>query len=281
MSAKEIAAEVFLSDLGNRDLCGPFVDANDTLHVCLQNSAEIHSVSQTGQLKLVHSTQGQLSGGCCSADGTIYMADFAHTAVLKGGRDGEQGMVVGEYEDRPLKGPHSVVVRNNGSEIVFTDSGPVGETGLHDPTGSLFVIKADMLIPISLGNLAYPTGVATYGNFVYVCEQSMNRVLRFYQEPEGVYHGSVFYQSAGGVGPSCIAVDAQGSLYVGVYETSRAAAASSGKSSGSVLVLSDAGKLVSVITTEAPEVTGLCVNAKGTTLYITEKSTGSVYQVAL
>jgi hypothetical protein len=37
-----------------------------------------------------------------------------------------------------------------------------------------------------------------------------NRVLRYFQQPEGVYHGSVFYQNSGGVGPSCIAIDKQG-----------------------------------------------------------------------
>ena len=46
-----------------------------------------------------------------------------------------------------------------------------------------------------------------------------NRVLRFFQRPEGVYHGSVFYQLSGGVGPSCLALDAQGSLYIGQFET--------------------------------------------------------------
>lgn len=47
----------------------------------------------------------------------------------------------------------------------------------------------------------------------------MNRVLRFFQQPEGVYHGSVFYQLSGGVGPSCLAIDRHGSLYIGQYDT--------------------------------------------------------------
>ena len=46
-----------------------------------------------------------------------------------------------------------------------------------------------------------------------------NRVLRYFQQPEGVYHGSVFYQLSGGVGPAALAVDSQGSIYVGQYET--------------------------------------------------------------
>lgn len=45
-----------------------------------------------------------------------------------------------------------------------------------------------------------------------------NRVLRFFQQPAGVYHASVFYQFTGGVGPSCLALDAHGNLYVGIYD---------------------------------------------------------------
>ena len=54
--------------------------------------------------------------------------------------------------------------------------------------------------------------------FRYVAEQMRNRVLRFFQRPEGVYHGSVFYQLSGGVGPSCLALDEQGVLYIGQFE---------------------------------------------------------------
>lgn len=44
-----------------------------------------------------------------------------------------------------------------------------------------------------------------------------NRILRFFQHPVGVFHGSVFYQMSGGVGPSCLAIDKSGNLYVGQY----------------------------------------------------------------
>ena len=45
-----------------------------------------------------------------------------------------------------------------------------------------------------------------------------NRVLRFFQQPAGVYHASVFHQFSGGVGPSSLAIDSNGNLYVGQYE---------------------------------------------------------------
>lgn len=47
-----------------------------------------------------------------------------------------------------------------------------------------------------------------------------NRILRYFQQPEDVYHCSVFYQFSGSIGPSCIAIDTEsnGNLYVGMYD---------------------------------------------------------------
>lgn len=46
----------------------------------------------------------------------------------------------------------------------------------------------------------------------------MNRIIRFIQMPEGVFHGSVFCQLSGSMGPSAIAVDSKGNLYVAQFE---------------------------------------------------------------
>ena len=43
---------------------------------------------------------------------------------------GEQEVIVGVYEDKPLKGPNSIIQDYKGN-IYFTDSGPQGETGLN------------------------------------------------------------------------------------------------------------------------------------------------------
>ncbi len=52
----------------------------------------------------------------------------------------------------------------------------------------------------------------------YVAEMMNNRLLRYFERPEGVYHGSVFYQFSGGIGPSGVTVDKDGNIYVAQYD---------------------------------------------------------------
>lgn len=266
-------ASLFIQDLGKGDLCSPFFSDAGDLHVILQKSGEILSVNQFGQTTKKYSTGGQPSSACFHPEtGRLLVADFAHGSVLSLATDGQQDHVVGVYEDKPLKGPSSITM--SAGSIFFTDSGALGETGLHSPTGSLFCVTASQILkPVSLGNLASPTGIACHGKFIYVAEMMTNRVLRFFQQPEGVYHGSVYYQLSGGVGPSCLAVDAQGSLYIGVYDVRESS------TNGTVIIVNSSGKHVGTITTQGPEISGLAINSN--ILYITERSTGSISKQSL
>lgn len=272
-----VRAESFLSRIGN-DVCCPFFDNQGLLHVILQDAGEIIMIDSAGRVKRIHSTSGQPSGAVFDSAGTLYVSDFAHGAVLAVQRNGEQDIVVEVYEDKPLKGPNSITMDSKGT-VFFTDSGPLGETGLHSPVGSLYMItnslSGKILKPITLGTLAYPSGIALSpdGKFIYLAEMMTNRVLRFFQRPAGVYHGSVFYQLSGGVGPSCIVCDSSGTLYVGLFDVKEAA------TQGRVLVLSPTGSLLSTILTPGAEISGLAI--KDNMLYITEKSSGSILRVEL
>lgn len=277
-----IKASVFLEGVGKGDLCAPFFNESGLLHVILQKTGQILSVNQFGQAQKVYvSTGGSPSGACFDAvTGRLLVTDLALGAVLSLSTDGPASMsqqfdhVVAAHEDKPLKGPSSISTSPSGA-VFFSDSGALGETGLHSPTGSLFCITANQILrPISLGNLASPSAVACFGSFVFVAEMMSNRVLRYFQQPEGVYHGSVFIQLSGGVGPSSLAVDAQGSLYIGIYDVRE-----SSSSGGTVLIVSSSGKLVGSITTERPEISGLAIHDN--ILYITERSAGSISKISL
>jgi sugar lactone lactonase YvrE len=162
MSNKKLTASSFVSGLGN-DICCPFFDRRTgQLHIVRQNTGAILTVDSVGNTQTKYNTGGQPSGGMYSSDGILYVTDFGHSSVLAFTADGRQECVVGVYEDRPLKGPNSRVIVDG--EVFFSDSGSFGETGLHNPSGSIFTISnsasGQILKPVSFGNLAYPSGIA-------------------------------------------------------------------------------------------------------------------------
>ena len=200
-----------------------------------------------------------------------------HQCIRRRGADGELVSFVSEYEQKPLKGPTALMLDSRGS-MYFCDSGPLGETTLASPRGSVFFISHDgqLLQPLALESLAHPSGLALAPDesTLYVTEMPANRVLRFVQRPAGVYHCSVFHQFSGGLGPSAIAVDKSGNLYVARYDF----AAPDRK--GVVSVISAAGKLVQDIEAPAAELTGITFDRSQGTVFVSEASTGSVYSFA-
>lgn len=179
-----------------------------------------------------------------------------------------------EYEGKAFKGPNSMAF--NQGTLFFTDSGPLGETTLQKPHGSVYAVtNGDTLQPLALECLAHPSGIAVTenGTAIYVAETMTNRILRFVQKPMGVYHYSVFYQFGGSMGPSALAVDQQGNLYVAHYDLA------SVTSSGKISIVKPDGKLHGEIKVPGPEITGLCFDSEKKFLYITEASTRSLYRV--
>jgi sugar lactone lactonase YvrE len=166
------STEIYLKNIGG-DICCPFFDKFGSLHIVFSDSGEI-AVVRGDDVKVVHSTNGQTSSALYDESGMLYITDYAHSAVLmahknasnnEGKRDfilGSQEVIVGFYEDRPLRGPSSIAIDKFGN-IVFTDSGPLGDTGLHSPKGSVFIVSAgvsgQLLKPIVFEKLAFPSAV--------------------------------------------------------------------------------------------------------------------------
>jgi aspartate beta-hydroxylase len=199
--------------------------------------------------------------------------------------DGELSPIVSEYEEKGFRGPSSIAV-DSAQTVYFTDSGPLGNTTLQNSTGSVFAISgaAQVLQPLAFECLAHPCGVALAPGPphdptlapVYVAEMARNRVLRFVQAPKGVYHCSVFHQFGGAVGPSGVACDAHGHVFVSRFEYAGLGC------NGYVSILDAEGKVLREIATPAPEVTGITVGGdQRAFIYITEQSTSSVYRIAL
>jgi hypothetical protein len=63
---------------------------------------------------------------------------------------------VSDYEGKPFCGPNSLAFDRAGN-LFFTDSGPLGETSLEKPRGSVFCVEvADQLLkPLAFQVLAH------------------------------------------------------------------------------------------------------------------------------
>lgn len=168
-------------------------------------------------MEVAFSTGGQPTGIVFDMQGSSFIADQAHQAILSqtvSDNRIEITPVIKDFDGSALKGPNSMVLSEKNNCLFFTDSGPLGETSLENPTGSLFAIDlgVSMLKPIVYSKLAHPCGLALNlaENVLYVAETLQNRILRVVIRPSGVYHTSVFHQFSGRLGPTALAVSPRG-----------------------------------------------------------------------
>lgn len=253
---------------------------------------------KNGSLMPFSTPGGAPQGLVVSAHGEILVLDAARQAIVhadpsvqEDGGAPEPGIIVADYEGRPLRGPHSAVFDSFGN-LYFSDPGPYGDTGLGKKYGSVFVVTSGgdrknggggnevrLLHPVALECLAGPTGVAVSPGEgeVYVCERAENRIVRFHQKPAGVFHGVVFHRFSGRSGPSAIVCDHErgGLLYVARPD------APDCSEHGIVTVLSPDGAALRDLTVPGPEVTCLALSPDGMYLYGAESTTNTVFRLVL
>ena len=236
------------------------------------------------QCQQLYNTGGQPTSLAFDSQGSAYICDQAHQAILCQ-TDVENRVevtpIVRDYESKPLLGPNSVVLSEHNNFLYFTDSGPMGESTIANPKGSLYAADLDLLVlkPIILNCLAHPSGL-TFSNdekVIFLAETLKNRILRIAHKPAGVPHVSVFYQFSGRLGPTALAMSENNLLYVAHFDYSEYS------KNGLVAVINMEGHLVNSFTLpNAPEITGLYVSRhKPNLLYITESSTGCCYRLVI
>lgn len=187
--------------------------------------------------------------------------------------------MIKDFDGNALKGPNSMILSEKNNALFFTDSGPLGETSLENPGGSVFAIDlgVSMLKPVIYNKLAYPCGLALSNdeNVIYVSETYMNRVLRIVCHSSGVYHTSVFHQFSGRLGPTALAMHPSGKLYVARYDFHECS------KNGIISVLNENGEVESeLLVQECPEITGLFFSkVQDDILYATESTTNSLLKI--
>ena len=187
--------------------------------------------------------------------------------------------MIKDFDGSNLKGPNQMVLSEKNNCLFFTDSGPLGESSLENPTGSIFAIDlgVSMLKPIVYGKLAHPSGVALspQENVLYVAETLNNRILRVVIHSSGVYHTSVFHQFSGRLGPTALACSPEGLLYVARFDFTECS------KDGLITVLTENGDVSEeLIVNDCTEITGLYFSKdQEDILYATESSTNSLLKI--
>lgn len=251
----------------------PIEDQDGNLFVVV-NNGDIYQVTD-GRLEHAFSTNGQPTSIVFDQQGSSFIADSAHQAILSQTMNEhrvETTPVIMDYEGSPLKGPHSMILSEKQNALFFTDAGPFGETGLDNPWGSIFAIdlSESILKKIQVDSLAYPTGLAVNHSedVLYVSEMCQNRILKVVLHENGTYHTSVFKQFSGRFGPTAIAVNHDGLLYVARFDFAHIT------DHGIITVLNEKAEIEDEIRLpRLPEITGLYFSKlHENTLYITEAS---------
>eukprot|EP00762_Andalucia_godoyi_P002974 ANDGO_04136.mRNA.1 Lactonase drp35 len=266
---------------GGRHLCSPFVDRQGRVFAVSQGTGEILRVDEHHRFEVFSSSGGAPSCIAFDIDNALYVGDFAHCAILTMVEDGSLTEYVKEYESRPFVGP-SAIVFDDRANFYFLDSGSFGVTSLGKSSGSLFYVSAEdqILHPILLNCLSQPSGLAIHIHgvtpIVYVAETSTNRILRVVRTPSGVFQSSVFFQFSGRVGPSALACDSRGNIYVSRFEWSAI------MKDGEIVVLSPLGvELRKIVVPGAPEISGLHFHEDDGVLYATEASSNMLFKIVV
>jgi gluconolactonase len=192
---------------------GPSFDRDGNLYVVDVAWGRIFRISPTAQFELVVEYDGEPNGLKIHRDGRIFVADYRRGIMLL---DPVRGRIE-PYLDRaviePFKGINDLVFASNG-DLYFTDQ---GLTGLHDPTGRLFRLRASGRLDLLLDCIPSPNGLVLSldETSVFVNVTRANSVWRVPLLEDGTpYKVGEFIRLSGGGGPDGLAMDEKGNLAV-------------------------------------------------------------------
>lgn len=250
---------------------GPSFDRAGNLYVVDVAWGRIFRIAPNGAVELFTEYDGEPNGLKIHADGRIFVADFRHGLMVV---DPASRAVTPLLERNALdrfKGLNDLVFASNG-DLYFTDQ---GMTGLHDPSGCLYRLRANGRLECLLRNVPSPNGLVLNAaeNIVYLNVTRGNCVWRVPMLPDGTpYKVGIFIQLSGGLGgPDGLAIDEAGNLAIAHIGL------------GTVWLFSALGEpLARIRSCEGLATTNLAYGGPGNReLYITESDSGCVLRVAL
>jgi gluconolactonase len=244
---------------------GPSFDADGNLYIVDIPFGRIFRISPDRKWTLVVEYEGWPSGLKIDARGRILVADYMHGIMELDARAGRMLPVLSARNSESFKGCNDLHIAKSG-DIFFTDQ---GQTGLHDPTGRVYRLRANGELNCLINTGISPNGLALdpSESVLFVAMTRDNAVWRApFMKDGSVSKVGRFCSMFGPSGPDGMTMDSAGRLFVGHA------------SLGHVFVFAANGELIARIKSCAG---GSCTNvaiggAKRDRLYITESVTGTV-----
>jgi len=249
---------------------GPVFDAVGNLYVTDIPFGRVFRIDPGGQWELVAEWDGEPNGAKFLNERELLVTDYRNGLMACDVTTGAVRPYLDRRNSERFKGVNDLVFDRQGN-LYFTDQ---GQTGLHDPTGRLYRLRANGQLDLLLGNVPSPNGVALSPDerVLYLAVTRANQVWRVPLMDDGsVSKVSAFFTSYGPSGPDGLAVDEAGRVIV------------ANPGLGLAWVLSPRAEPEQVLKSAAgTSLTNVAFGGPNRkTLYCTESVTGSVLRVEL
>jgi gluconolactonase len=243
---------------------GPSFDRSGHLWCVDIVNGRILRVSPDGAFVVVTQYDGWPNGLKFHRDGRVFVADYKNGLMLLDPVNGRIAPYLVRSDLERFKGLNDLVFAGNG-DLYFTDQ---GMTGLHDPTGRVFRLRADGRLECLLANVPSPNGLVLDRDetTLFVAVTRANAIWRVPLLRNGtVGKVGTYVQLSGGGGPDGMALDEQGGLaiaHVGL---------------GSVWIVDGRGEPTLRIDGVSAHTTNVAYGgADRRTLYITDSGAGAI-----
>ena len=254
---------------------GPSFDRAGNLFVVDIPNGRIFRISPQLEWSLAAEYGGWPNGTAFHRDGSLWITDYRRgllklSSPTRGSATiGDPVPILSHRNSESFKGVNDLTFDMDGN-CYFTDQ---GQTGLHDPTGRVYRLRANGQLDLLFGGIPSPNGVAldTTGKAIFVAVTRANQVWRGPLLADGnVSKVGAFRTFFGTSGPDGMAVDVDNRLVV------------AHASLGGAFVLNVRGEITHCIRTpEGSNVTNVAYRPGTSKLVMTGSETGTIFEADL
>jgi len=194
---------------------GPSFDRDGNLYCVNAPFGQILKITPEREVSVVCDYDGRPNGLKIHKDGEIFITDRQHGVMRLDPMNGQIEVFVGRDRLEPgYQGVNDLFFASNG-DLYFTDQ---GDTGLQDPSGRVFRLRADGKLDCLINNVPSPNGIVLNPDetYLFVAVTFGPQVWRGQLLADGrIIKVGAFQTFSGGYsGPDGLAMDREGGLAV-------------------------------------------------------------------